>query len=120
MGDSEEALERLKHEYPEIDESVLQGTLRNNGYDLRRASDALRVRAVREELDHGRLQYDAVFSVYAGPILFRRRGNPAGAAVLEQCSGTIQCNEHRAFRARGRVGLDAGEKNVNPSLCVSF
>lgn len=42
--DAEEALIKLKKDYPEIDEGILLEALRNNDYDYRRANEAIRVR----------------------------------------------------------------------------
>ncbi len=44
--DSEEALAKLKAEYPEIEERVIHEALRSNDYDYRRASESIRVRRV--------------------------------------------------------------------------
>ena len=50
--DAEEALAKLKAEYPEIEERVIHEALRNNDYDYRRASESIRVRTSLDlELD---------------------------------------------------------------------
>jgi len=41
--DPAEAFRELQREYPELEEGVVHEALANNNYDLKRASDALRV-----------------------------------------------------------------------------
>jgi len=41
--EADEALAKLKREYPEIELHILEEALRNNDFDFRRTSEALRV-----------------------------------------------------------------------------
>lgn len=44
--DEADSFRKLKMEYPELEEGVVHEALINNDYDLKRASEALRVRCI--------------------------------------------------------------------------